>query len=161
MLEVYTQQTSAPTVDPSCHAGSSPLQLPPVSIIEEIQEPLVMGTIIAPDVYLGQMINLFMVRVSECHISISQMRWPFRCQQSALFDLATWAVTLSDNVNSLTCSQFEFDSPCVLGSGLPFILAIFQAGPWHALDRESCSVYGLLFNVGIRIRLGVNEQSDC
>jgi len=32
-----------------------------LSIIEEIQEPLVLGTIIVPDCYLGDMVSLSMV----------------------------------------------------------------------------------------------------
>ncbi|KAL4230757.1 Translation factor guf1 mitochondrial [Mactra antiquata] len=51
----------------------NPCKLPPTSIITEYQEPMVKGTIISPDKYMGEIISLILVRVISFRMYVYQL----------------------------------------------------------------------------------------
>ncbi|KAF6020357.1 GUF1 [Bugula neritina] len=85
----------------------NPCHLPPLSIIEEIQEPLVLGTIIVPDCYLGDLVSLSMkyrgVQVEQSYIDDTRIMF------KVVFPLNEIIVTFFDELKSVTSGYGSFD----------------------------------------------------
>nr|CAH0113593.1 unnamed protein product [Daphnia galeata] len=86
---------------------NNPAQFPDVSIIETFMEPMVLGTIITPDVYVGPIISLALdrrgIQVDSKNIDDSRVMMQFK------FPLNEIAVDFYDALKSLSSGYASFD----------------------------------------------------
>ncbi|XP_046653541.1 translation factor Guf1, mitochondrial-like [Daphnia pulicaria] len=86
---------------------NNPAQFPDVSIIEQFFEPMVLGTIITPDVYFGPIMSLALdrrgVQIDSKNIDNSRIMMQFR------FPLNEIAVDFYDALKSLSSGYASFD----------------------------------------------------
>ncbi|XP_046437702.1 translation factor Guf1, mitochondrial-like [Daphnia pulex] len=86
---------------------NNPAQFPDISIIEQFFEPMVLGTIITPDVYFGPIMSLALdrrgVQIDSKNIDNSRIMMQFR------FPLNEIAVDFYDALKSLSSGYASFD----------------------------------------------------
>lgn len=86
---------------------NNPMKLPDISIIEEYYEPMVLSTIITPDIYLSPVTSLCMERrgqqINSYYIDQTRLLMSFK------FPLSEVIVDFCDQLKSITSGYASFD----------------------------------------------------